>query len=435
VTRTLQDRATVSDLPPPDAEVLIEEARRRQRRRRIIVAVVVLLIGGLLVGVVSAFGGSPPPKNGDLGERSHGQPFAQAASATHVSRVEIPVISPQSYTTGTLGASGGHVFVGSIFGTSCQLTTVVATTLRVVSNRPVSCDDPLIYGEDVMPVESVVPIGSQYGDVHIAVRNPATGSVHLGPIVARYGNFSDGRPEWTYGGGYLWLYDVGTEGFTSKPPRFPVEVMKISTTSGKVLATVTMPALSRIELAANDDGLWFAPSSETGFAPHTPPSVLYFLPTSASRPEVIERKGQYVNWLVASGHTVWANVSVDGPGGTALTETFPSPASKPRVVTNPAKTPSPSNVGEGPSDAPAVLYARGFGLIAALPGRIGTLGTVGASSEQIIKLDPTNGQFLRVVSFGTPQGTVDANIVYGGALYLLIGAEDSLRASLYRVAL
>jgi hypothetical protein len=39
------------------------------------------------------------------------------------------------------------------------------------------------------------------------------------------------------------------------------------------------------------------------------------------------------------------------------------------------------------------------------------------------------------VSFGTPQGTVDANIVYGGALYLLIGAEDSLRASLYRVAL
>jgi hypothetical protein len=433
--RTLQDRPFVSDLPPPDAEVLIEEARRRQRRRWTVIAIVGLLVVGLVVGVVSAFGGSPPPSNGTPEARSHGQPPAQAASATHVSHVEIPVISPQTYTTGTLGASGGQVFIGSVFGTRCQLTTVVATTLRVVSNRPASCNNPLLYGEDVMPVESVVPIGSQYGAVRIAVRNPATGLVHLGPVVARYGNFSDSRPEWTYGGGYLWLYDVGTDGFTSKPPRLPVEVLKISATSGKVLASAAMPALSRIELAANDDGLWFAPSSETGFAAHTRPAMLYFLPTSTSRPEVILRKGQYVNWLVASGHTAWANISVDGPEGTAMTVTVTSPASKPLAVTNPAKTPSPSNVGEGPADAPAVLYAPGFGLIAALPGRIGTLGTVGASSEQIVKLDPSNGQFSKVASFGTPEGTVDANVVYGGALYVLIGAERSSHATLYRVPL
>ena len=181
VMRTLQDRATVGDLPPSDAEVLIQEARRRQRRRRAIIGVVVLLVGGLLVGVLSVDGGSPPPSGGDQGERSQGQPSAKAASATHVSRVEISVISPQSYTTGTLGASGGHVFIGSIFGTRCQLTTVLATTLRVLSNRSVSCNDPLLYGQDVMPVESVEPVHhGQYGDVRIAVRNPATGSVHLG---------------------------------------------------------------------------------------------------------------------------------------------------------------------------------------------------------------------------------------------------------------
>jgi hypothetical protein len=390
---------------------------------------------GLVVGLVAALGSSPPPRNGDLGARQLGQPSAQAASATYVSHVEIPVISPQSYTTGTLGAFGGHLFIGAISGTGCQLTTVVATTLRILSNRSTSCTDPLLYGENVMPVESIVPTGSQYGQVRIAVRNPATGSVHLGPVVARYGNFSDSRPEWTYGGGYLWLYDVGTVGFNSQPPRLPVEVLRISATSGKVLATATMPALTRIELAANDDGLWFAPSTETGFAAHSPPGVLYFLPTSASRPVVIQRKGQYVNWLVASGHTAWANVSVTGQNGAALTETFTSAASKPLVVTNAAKTPSPTNIGGGPADAPAVLYAPGFGLIAALPGRIGTVGTYGASSEQIVKLDPTNGQFSKVVSFGTPAGTVDANIVYGGALYLLIGAEDSPHATLYRVAL
>jgi len=365
----------------------------------------------------------------------HWSELTAAASGSGVSKLEIRPISSQAYTTGTLGTSGGHVVVGAILGTGCQLTTVVAATLRILSNRPASCNDPLLYGENVMPVESVVPTGSQYGEVRVAVRNPATGLVHLGPVVARYGNFSDSRPEWTYGGGYLWLYDVGTVGFTSQPPRLPVEVLRISATSGKILATATMPALTRIELAANDDGLWFGPSTETGFAAHSPPAALYFLPTSASRPEVIQRKGRYVNWLVASGHTAWANVAVNGPSGSPLTETFRSPTSKPLVVADAAKTPIPSNIGQGPVDAQAVLYARGFGLITALPGRIGTVGTYGASSEQIVRLDPTNGRFSRVASFATPEGTVDANVVYGGALYLLIGAERSSHATIYRIAL
>ncbi len=390
---------------------------------------------GLVVGLVAAFGGSPSPRNGDLGARPGSASRPRRLLPLPMSRMRIPVISPQSYTTGTLGAFGGHLFIGAIAGTSCQLTTVVATTLRILSNRPTSCTDPLLYGDKVMPVESILPIGSQDGQVRIAVRNPATGSVHLGPVVARYGNFSDSRPEWTYGGGYLWLYDVGTVGFNSQPPRLPVEVLRLSATSGKVLATTTMPALTRIELAANDDGLWFGPSTETGFAAHSPPAVLYFLPTSASRPVVIQPKGQYVNWLVASGHTAWANVSVNGPNRSCPNGDVHNAASKVLVVTNAAKTPSPTNIGGSPADAPAVLYAPGFGLIAALPGRIGTIGTYGASSEQIVKLDPTNGQFSKVVSFGTPAGTVDANIVYGDALYLLIGAEESSHETLYRVAL
>ena len=71
-----------------------------------------------------------------------------------------------------------------------------------------------------MPVESVVPIGSQFGELRIAVRDQAGGSFQLGPVVMRYGNFSETRPEWTYGGGYLWLYDVGTQ-FISRGPKLP----------------------------------------------------------------------------------------------------------------------------------------------------------------------------------------------------------------------
>jgi hypothetical protein len=271
------------------------------------------------------------------------------------------------------------------------------------------------------------------------VRDQATGSARLGPIVMRYGNFSDGRPEWTYGGGYLWLYDVGTEGDTVQP-QLPAEVLRVSLSTGKVLATTKLPALSRIELAADDDGLWFAPSRETGWpAGSNPPAVLYFLAIDATRPRVVQQQeslGQGVNWMVAAGHTAWVNVTTNLKATTIVTETFNTATSKPLTVADGAKTPAPSNIGEGPTDAPPVLYARGNELVAALPGWLGTVGTGGAPSQQVVTLDPTSGGFSEVSTFATPtQGVVQANVVYDGALYVLVSSQGSANAMLYRVPL
>jgi hypothetical protein len=210
----------------------------------------------------------------------------------------------------------------------------------------------------VVPVESVVPTGSNLGEVRISVRNQATGSSKVGSVVMRYGNFSDTRPEWTYGGGYLWLYDVGTASDTDQPA-LPAEVLRISLATGRVLASAQMPVLSRIALAADDDGLWFAPSQETGWVTGTsPPAVLYFLPIGATHPHVVQQReslAQGVNWMVAAGRTAWVNVTTNPKAPTIVTETFKTPGSKPLTVMDATGTPAPSNIGEGPFDAAPVL--------------------------------------------------------------------------------
>jgi hypothetical protein len=61
-----------------------------------------------------------------------------------------------------------------------------------------------------MPVEPVPSVGSPIGVVRMSVSDGASGAIHLGPVVMRHRNCSACRPEWAYGGGSLWLYDVGT---------------------------------------------------------------------------------------------------------------------------------------------------------------------------------------------------------------------------------
>jgi hypothetical protein len=144
----------------------------------------------------------------------------------------------------------------------------------------------------------------------------------------------------------------------------------------------------------------------------------------------------FVNWLVAAGHTAWANVTTNQQLGTVVTETFTTPSPKPLSVTDAKNTPTPSDIGEGAFDEQPVLDVSGFGLVAAKPGWLGTVGTGGASSETVVKLDSTTGGFSNAVSFSTQQGVVEANIIYGGALYLLVSPGMGLTNTvLYRVSL
>ena len=225
----------------------------------------------------------------------------------------------------------GHVVVGiDDSSTICQLATIQPTSMRVLGEVLTSCDNPLLVGENVVPVESVTPVGSSTGEVRIAVRNPTTGTIRLGPVVMHYGNFSDTRPEWIYGGGYLWLYDVGTA-VTGVKPTEPAEVLRISLSSGEVLASVPVQTNTRVILAADDDGLWIGAGVES-----SSPPLLYFLALGATRPKLVQQgnSSSHVNWLVAVGHTASANVTTNEERGTIVTETFRAPSSKPSTVTD-----------------------------------------------------------------------------------------------------
>ncbi len=334
-------------------------------------------------------------------------------------------ISESNYYTGTLGAMDGYILVGDTGGTVCRLSIVQPVTLAVLSDQATSCNDPRLVGEDVMPVESLPSVGCQIGDVRISVRDEATGTVHLGPVVMRYGNFSDTRPEWTYGGGYLWLYDVGTPSVA--------EVLRISASTGKVLATVRVPALSRVLLAADADGLWMAQSVESGWpAGHPRPALVYFLGAGAVAFKVVPAQGDYVNWLVAAGHTAWVNMQTGARS--EVFATYPAPGPKPLSVAVAASNAQvPTNYGEGPSDAPPVMYDPGFGLIYAWPWWMGSLAR--GATEEAFRVDPATGRRSKVLAFPMPSASLQANLVYEGALYLLVGNQALAAATLYRAQL
>jgi hypothetical protein len=135
--------------------------------------------------------------------------------------------------------------------------------------------------------------------------------VYVGPVILTFNDVSDTKLESTYGPGRLWLYDVAARRDGSGTPR--AEVLAISTSTGHVVQTVSMPQLVRPLLAADADGLWIAASPESGTGPRAP---TYFLASGARAPRLVHRGGYAAFWLVASGHTMWEDIA---------SRTLPSP--------------------------------------------------------------------------------------------------------------
>ena len=348
------------------------------------------------------------------------------SGAGEPSHVGLPLLRSSHYV-GSLGVLGGRIVVGDeTGGTTCRLALVQPLSLRALSDRVTPCNDPRLVGEEAAPVESLPRAGSQTGVVRIATWDSGTGTVHLGPVVMEYGNYSDSRPEWTYGGGYLWLYDVDTPS--------GAEVLRISLSTGQVLATVKMPGLSRLALSAGANGLWMGQSVETGWPSGKPrPPLLYFVGVHTTKPEVVPQAGLHVNWLLASGHGAWADVQA-GKGSQSV-ETFSGPNTAPATVRVAGNgTQVPDNIGEGPFDAPPLMYAPGTGLVYAWPDWAQS-SWPGTSQESIVKLDPATGRTAKMATFGTPFGSLQANLVYGGAAYVLMSNQGATEATLYRIPL
>ena len=218
-----------------------------------------------------------------------------AASSPQVSIVPLP--SRASFYT--VEASGSRLLLSGsdTTGNGCNWLVLDAHTLRVKSSLVASCEQPGLASEPVVPVQFYRPQGNQTS-VRIARPTPRPARVSYGPVVMRFPEISDTRLEWTYGPGLLWLYDVATT--------HGAEVVEISTATGRVVRTVSMPKLVRPLLAADADGLWIAASVETAMGA---PAPTYHLAPGAGAPRLVHRGGYAAFWLVAAGHTVWEDTA------------------------------------------------------------------------------------------------------------------------------
>lgn len=190
--------------------------------------------------------------------------------------------------------AGGKVLVSGSTGRACVWLTVDPATLRRTQVSG-SCARPLRSAHRIAPV-----VGQN-------ARSPWQ-SVRVGSTILRYRDASDTRPEWTYGPGSLWLYDVATT-------RGPV-LLRFSSRTGRLEQTVTMPRLFRPVLAADDEGVYLI-AAVNGDDARPGPVALYFVAPRARHPTVIHRGGRAALWIAAHAHTVWTEI-VTGTHDAAL---------------------------------------------------------------------------------------------------------------------
>ena len=373
-----------------------------------------------------------------------GNAAASSIQSNSVTSITFSVITPpnsNSNYSGTLGVLNGKVMVGddaSYFLTGnnggpstqknvCRLAIVRPQPLHLMSNSSTDCDDPSLAGQPVVPIESVEK-GGNTGDVRISVRT-SSGGFRVGPIVMRYGNYSDTRPEWTYGGGYLWIFDAEAPTNT--------EVLRISESTGAVLSRVPMPWSSRVLLAADDDGLWIGQSVEGGWQKGEVLPLLEFVGNHASAPITALQSpeplnGGRVDWLVASGHTAIGAISQPNNTAVSAIDTFQSASKLPKTVKT-GSTWEPSSIGEGPADAPPVIDVPGAGLLATKPGWDGQFSET-PTSESVLRINPQTGHNSQVaVLKSLSAADFIAYVYYKDALYLLAHSNGSGTATLFRV--
>ena len=117
-----------------------------------------------------------------------------------------------------------------------------------------------------------------------------------GKVAFRYGDYSDTKPVWAYGGGSLWLYEVATTSGS--------QLLRYSLASGALEQRLKMPKLFRPVMTADADGAWLIASPSGGVSGEKT-AALYLVRPGATAPTIVHREGRAALWLVAHGHTVW----------------------------------------------------------------------------------------------------------------------------------
>ena len=187
--------------------------------------------------------------------------------------------------------------------------------MRLEPARHANCGDPALYGLRVMPIITLLRTGHQpsIDQVRIAVADPAArDGYRLGPVVMQYPKCSDCNAQWVTGDGSVWINGP----FAGGRPGSGGEVLRVSAVDGRVLQRFAIPVYVRALMAVDRDGLWIAPSIETGLpASHLTPRArrddasLYLLSPRARQARRVLDVGNGTLWLAANRDRVWLELT------------------------------------------------------------------------------------------------------------------------------
>lgn len=404
---TAARKAALEQLAAPavtdELQALIEEARRRARRRRLAwVAISIAAAAVVSLGYALTGRDSPGPADGTHGRLPTGA-SVRSLDLSHAAGYEsLALVGGRLILS---GGPNGSLFPSASIAASphwpaaarCWSAVVDPGTLKLSDIRTGGCDDPRLYGVEVLPVNFVDNGGHDDSTVRIA-RVTRRGYT-VGPVVLRYSEASDTNAEWTYGDGYLWIYEpASTRGS---------ELLQVSATSGAVVDTIPMPMISRPLIAADADGLWLVPAVSSGWTGH-PVRALYLVAPSARRPQIAAREVTLARWLVAEGRSVWVDVAQ-----------YPKPSTLWRFDGPKARPVFHRSLGA------ALDYGEfGYGEPGYAGGAGGVWAAVPRSGQQVIRIDPNRGQAIRMATIHPQSGYQTDElqpplVAFHGAAYFL----------------
>jgi len=297
---------------------------------------------------------------------------------------------------------------------SCEVAEVGPSTLALSPVRRFACDD---WPPERRVIAVEQPIGKFYNDsakvnavVRIGVRSSPHGPAVLGPVVMRFGDYSDSHLETTYGDNSLWVYDCNTAGGS--------ELLRVSLANGAVEARLAMPDICRPVIAAGPTGFWMGPASNSpgGWG-------LYHVIAGSRHPVLVDRAHRFVDWFVVSGGSAWADVFT--PYSTACQCRHGELLRYDRNAAMPTFDVPDHGLFEGEPLQGAAVGGESVGLWTVAPfGRVSPTSQTG--QDAVVRIDPNTGRWsyaTKLTPIGVPSYdlglSVDQGVFFQGRFFFL----------------
>lgn len=345
---------------------------------------------------------------------------------------------PPSLDFGSVSSSpSGLILSGSATldgdrGVACLKAKVNPTTLALSGLvEPLCSDTPLLTGHSVAVVQSEAK--TMVASVRI-VKLTQSGELHIGPVVLTYTVLSDTHLEAVRTSGSLWLYAPNTPS--------GARALRISESTGKVLQdTPVFPAMDRPVIAANKNGLYLAPASNSGFLGSgltaKENGIIYHVGIGSQHVQIFDAWSGtslfpgFISWMAGSGSSLFADICQRPVGTGCVITRFDGTDPKPVFQVSDHRLTTYSVVGD---------ISQGFyGVVT--PGYGSGMGVV---TGRVVHIDPSNGKISTIAEIPlakfwqgfSPYSRQAA--LYGKALYLLVPPGTSsadLPGTLYRIPL